>query len=129
MKRLSLILSLCLMMFAGVLHAQTGNITIHDDAGASDLIGKHIMFNKDHGELPGYRIQIFAGTSLTNAKEAKSSFLKVFDLPAVIIFEAPNYKVRIGNYTNRFDANRDLQSVTLDYPDALIVKDLITVNQ
>jgi hypothetical protein len=115
-------------MIIGSLQAQNGNITIHDEAGAGDLIEKHIMFNKDHGELPGYRIQIFAGTSLTNAKEAKSSFLKVFDIPAVIIFEAPNYKVRVGNYTNRFEANSDLQTLTIDYPDALIVKDLITVN-
>jgi len=128
MKLRSLITILAILMCA-MAKAQSGNIVINDEAGAAELIEKHIMFNNDHGVLPGYRIQIYSGTSLTTAKEEKSDFLQVFDVPAVIVFEAPNYKVRVGNYLNRFEANTDLQTLNLDYPDALIVKDLITVNQ
>lgn len=93
------------------------------------LVERHIFFNQEHGELPGYRIQIYAGNSLSEAKEHKAEFLKSYDIPAAIIFEAPNYKVRIGNYTNRFEANRDLMIVKDHYADALIVKDLIRLSE
>ncbi len=109
-------------------NAQTGIITIKDNAGAGALVEKHIFFNKEHGELPGYRIQVFAGTSLITAKDAKALFLQRYaDYNASIVFEAPNYKLRIGNYTNRFDANRDLQELLTEYPNAYVVKDLINI--
>lgn len=108
--------------------AQTGTITIKDNAGAGALVEKHIFFNKEHGELPGYMIQVFAGTSLITAKDSKALFLQRYsDYNASIVFEAPNYKVRIGNYTNRFDANRDLQEIITEYPSAYVVKDLINI--
>lgn len=108
---------------------QTGNIVINDQAGANQLIEQHISFNKEHGELPGYRIQILATNSLVTAKDAKSGFLQQYDYRATIVFEAPNYKLRIGNYTNRFDANRELQVLLESYPNALIVKDLISITE
>lgn len=124
--KLVIVLSLCFVAFHG--EAQTG-ITIHDEAGAGELVERHIFFNKEHGELPGYRIQVFAGTSLSDAKDQKAQFLKNYDIAATIIFEAPNYKVRVGNYTNRFDANRDLMIVKNYNSDALIVKDLIRISE
>lgn len=123
-------LILLFICISQVLSAQTGTITITDNAGASDLIEQHISFNKDHGELPGYRIQILATNSLVTAKDEKASFLNQYDsYRATIVFEAPNYKLRIGNYTNRFDANRDLQILLVDFPNALIVKDLINITE
>lgn len=109
---------------------QTGTVVINDQAGAAQLIEQHVLFNKEHGELPGYRIQVMATNSLVTAKDAKAGFLKQFeDYRATIVFEAPNYKLRIGNYTNRFDANRDLQLLLESYPNALIVKDLISITE
>lgn len=108
--------------------AQTG-VQIDDQAGAAQLIERHIFFNQEHGELPGYRIQVYSGVSLSDAKDRKSGFLQSYDMYATIIFEAPNYKVRVGNYTNRFDANRDLILVQDKYADALIVKDLIRLSE
>jgi hypothetical protein len=120
------LLAFCFAAFGA--QAQTG-VTIHDQAGAGELIERHIFFNKEHGELPGYRIQVYAGTSLSEAKDQKSGFLQNYDIAATIIFEAPNYKVRVGNYTNRFDANRDLMIVKNNYSEALIVKDLIRISE
>jgi len=119
------VLSLSLPVFS-----QTGMITINDKAGASELVERHIYFNKEHGQLPGYRIQILSGNSLGDVKTAKSAFLQVYDeYKANIIFEAPNYKLRVGNYSNRFDANRDLQDILIEYPNAFIVKDLINISE
>lgn len=109
--------------------SQTGVITITDNAGANELVQKHIYFNKEHNELPGWRIQVLSTNSLLDAQSAKAAFLQQYDeMSADVIFEAPNYKVRIGNYHNRFDANRDLQFVIVDYPNAFICKDMIKIN-
>ncbi|MFN0275965.1 MAG: SPOR domain-containing protein [Chitinophagales bacterium] len=110
--------------------SQSGTITITDNAGANDLVQKHIYFNKEHNELPGWRIQVLSTNSLLDAQNAKSAFLNEYDeMSADVIFEAPNYKLRIGNYHNRFDANRDLQLVIVDYPHAFICKDMIKINE
>lgn len=124
------ILTGLLFLVVSVGFCQTGTVVINDQAGAGQLIEQHVLFNKEHGELPGYRIQVMATSSLVTAKEAKAGFLKQFDdYRATIVFEAPNYKLRIGNYTNRFDANRDLQLLLESYPNALIVKDLISITE
>lgn len=110
--------------------SQTGTISINDQAGATQLVEKHIYFNKEHSELPGYRIQILSSTSLGDVKSAKSAFLQKFpDMKANIEYEAPNYKLRIGNYTNRFDANRDMQEVLIYYPNAFIAKSKINITE
>ncbi|MFZ1590661.1 MAG: SPOR domain-containing protein [Chitinophagales bacterium] len=124
------ILTGLLLLAVSVGFCQTGTVVINDQAGAGQLIEQHVLFNKEHGELPGFRIQVMATSSLVTAKEAKAGFLKQFDdYRATIVFEAPNYKLRIGNYTNRFDANRDLQLLLESYPNALIVKDLISITE
>lgn len=108
--------------------AQTGSIHIIDNAGANELVQQHITFNKERSKLPGWRIQIFSSKSLLEAKDAKSSFLNSNeDMDAEIVFEAPNYKVRIGNYKDRFAANRDFQQIVTLYPNAFICKDMIHV--
>lgn len=124
------ILTGLMFLVVSVGFCQTGTVVINDQAGAAQLIEQHVLFNKEHGELPGYRIQVMATNSLVTAKDAKAGFLKQFeDYRATIVFEAPNYKLRIGNYTNRFDANRDLQFLLESYPNALIVKDLISITE
>lgn len=124
------ILTGLMFLVVSVGFCQTGTVVINDQAGATQLIEQHVLFNKEHGELPGYRIQVMATNSLVTAKDAKAGFLKQFeDYRATIVFEAPNYKLRIGNYTNRFDANRDLQLLLESYPNALIVKDLISITE
>jgi hypothetical protein len=122
--------ALAILFFMGTstLFCQTGVVTISDNAGANALIEKHIQFNKEHGELPGFRIQVLSSSSLSDVKSAKSTFLQKFpEFKANIVYEAPNYKLRIGNYTNRFDANRYLQELLIYYPNSFIVKDMIQI--
>jgi hypothetical protein len=123
-----ILIVILLLFVAAESNAQLGVVVINDHAGAGPLIEQHIAFNKELGELPGYRIQLMTTNSLVTAKDEKAKFLTQFEgYRATIVFEAPNYKLRIGNYTNRFDANRDLQLLLSDFPNALIVKDLINI--
>jgi hypothetical protein len=130
MDKVKLFFLFCLCgLVTTISYSQTGQVTVHDHAGANKLIERHQYFNKEHREIPGWRIQIFSTSSLTDAKAEKSSSLRTMDHPTTIIFEAPNYKVRIGNYRNRLDAYRDLQQILIYYPNAFICKDLINVQE
>jgi hypothetical protein len=117
-----------LICSTGLKAQSTGSVTMHDEAGANALVERYIYFNKEHNQLPGYRIQVIASPKLQDIKDAKSTFLNRYAYKATIVFEAPNYKLRIGNYQNRFEANRDLQEILTDYPNAFICKDLINVS-
>ena len=44
-------------------------------------------------------------------------------IEAYLMFQEPNYKVRVGDFRSRMDAQRFLHKITEDYPNAFIVKD------
>jgi len=117
-----------LILITGLSFGQTGEVNIHDHANVQRLVDQHIYFNKEHSKIPGWRIQVYSTPSMNEAKQEKVKLLRDYaDAKATIVFEAPNYKIRIGNYRNRFDAYRDIQELLHNYPDAFICKDLINV--
>lgn len=69
-----------------------------------------------------YKIQIFSG-DIENTKkviaQAKNEFI---DLDITVEFNAPLYKVWIGSFINRIDAERILKIVQTNYPNAFIIK-------
>ena len=69
-----------------------------------------------------YKIQIFSG-DIENTKrliaQAKNEFS---DLDIMVEFNAPLYKVWVGSFMNRIDAERILKIVQINYPNAFIIK-------
>ena len=69
-----------------------------------------------------YKIQIFSG-DIENTKrlitQAKNEF---GDLDIMVEFNAPLYKVWVGSFMNRIDAERILKIVQVNYPNAFIIK-------
>jgi len=46
---------------------------------------------------------------------------------AYLTFKAPNYKVRVGDFRTKLDAQRFLIELTADYPNAFIITDQINL--
>jgi hypothetical protein len=88
-----------------------------------------IMENPDNKAIPGYRIQIFFDSGINSsdrAKQARDEFLFLFpDVPAYVSWKAPNYRVRVGDFRNRLEAEKVLQSILIGYPNAWVIKDEI----
>lgn len=88
-----------------------------------------IMENPDSKAIPGYRIQIFfdsGSNSSDRAKRVKDSFALLYpDIPAYVSWKAPNYRVRVGDWRTRLDAERALQHIMMDFPNAWVIKDEI----
>lgn len=69
-----------------------------------------------------YKLQIFSG-SIDDAKDTKAKFETLeFDIDSKIIYQTPNYKVWIGNYRNRIQADRAYDKIKSEYPNTLIIR-------
>jgi len=74
-------------------------------------------------EIEGFRIQIFATQDRNKAENIKKDLETVIAESVYIIFEAPNYKVRIGNFLDRESAEKLRQEmVKKNFPSSWIVR-------
>ncbi len=102
--------------------AQTGQINIQQSEVIPQLLeAKSDMTRKGRlGER--YNIQIFNGDNNSASDVLRQARAKYSHLPSDIIFETPNYKVFLGNFRNRLEADRALLQIKQDYPSAFIPK-------
>ena len=70
-----------------------------------------------------YKIQLFYGSNLTEANQVKDKFEKNYnEWPSKIVFETPNYKVWIGDFRTRLEAERAFIQLKKDFKSAIIFK-------
>lgn len=74
-------------------------------------------------EMAGFRVQIFATDLESEARTVEQEALIKFREGVYLVFDAPNYKIRIGDCLTRPEANelRD-KAVKLGYHDAWVVQ-------
>lgn len=74
----------------------------------------------------GFRVQIFSGSSRTDAYSAQSKFLQKYpDLRTYIIYQQPNFKVRAGDFRTRMEAAKLLEELRPMFPGMFIVAEKI----
>jgi hypothetical protein len=127
MKRslLFLAFSFCILSFAS---AQNSRLTITGDVAVNAMVERHIEFNNRVKTIPGYRVQI-ASFSGANSKNSAFSLRDrfMYDYPSVqayIVFEEPNFKVKVGDFRTRLEAFAFLQIIK-DVYKGYIIKDNI----
>ena len=101
---------------------QENNQSINQDSSITKLLKLKTDYNKKIFESSFYTIQIYYG----DLSEA-DSILKVFseefnEIETSLIFETPNYKVRVGNFKNIIDASKNLESIKRKFRSAFILK-------
>ena len=62
--------------------------------------------------VEGFRIQLLATQDRFNAEKFKSELEKIYKNKIYIIFEAPNYKVRVGDFIDRKSAEEMRQNLS-----------------
>jgi len=109
---------LMMLSFSGTSAAQS------DDSLAQELVKKHIAINAASGTMPGYRVQIYYGVQRSTALELKSDFRQAHgSVAAYLVYQQPNFKVRVGDCKTRLEALRLLDSIQGEYPAAFVVPD------
>ena len=86
-----------------------------------DLLIEDYKANKKYY---GNRIQIFSSSNnRLEAVRAKSEFLREFpEIKSYLVYQAPNYKVRVGDFLDRLQANKELLIIKESFPNAFLVK-------
>lgn len=97
----------------------------------TDLDTRKDSVKVEEETLQGFRIQIFASSNILEANLAKQTASQLITIDSLyIVYDPPVYKVRVGDYPTRLDANRSLVSVVQKgYPDAWIVTDRIILRK
>lgn len=98
------------------------NTTVNQDIKIEQLMAEKRKINAAITVNNRYKIQLFSGSS-EEAKKILVQFKKenkVYD--ATIVFSTPIYKVWIGNFKSRIEAERNLLIVKKKYPGALVIK-------
>lgn len=100
--------------------AQEGTLIINQDKEIEALINikKDVEASSDR-----YKIQIFNGSSRSNAEKTKEEFLKDHpDIESSLEYEEPNFKIWVGNYRSRLEADRALLRIKKTFSNAFIFK-------
>ncbi|MCK5442887.1 MAG: SPOR domain-containing protein [Maribacter sp.] len=102
-----------------VSHGQEGQINVQQDAKIAMLLDIYKTANGDHEY---YRIQVGFG-SFDKAQSIKENVEVDFpDLFSKIDFDSPTYRVRLGRFKTKLEAERKFKEVRVKYPDAMILK-------
>ena len=127
MKKQTL-LTLATLALSSLAIAQSGHITVTGDVTVNEMVERHIELNKRVGTMPGFRVQIasFSGTnSKTSAFSLRDRFMADYPLvQAYIVYDEPNFKVKVGDFRTRLEAYAFLQEIKEVYK-GYIIKDNI----
>lgn len=90
-------------------------------------INKHASLLTSTGQYKGYRIQVVSTTNREQAFKIKGELLARFpDQKSYALFQSPNFKVRIGNFLKKADAEKFRAQINKLYPTGVfIVEDAI----
>jgi len=114
---------ICCILIHLQIKAQTS-----DDSLTHVLINKHIAYNLAKPYSQGYRIQLYFGSQRDKAYEFRTEFIKLYpQTAAYVLYQQPNFKLRVGDFRTRLDAQKRLKELQTYYPSAFIVKDDIKI--
>ena len=79
--------------------------------------------------LNGYTIQIFSGLEREKADSIFFTADSIYsELDIHTLYDQPNYRVKVGKYFYRINANKALNKLINDFSEAIIVPERIKIN-
>jgi hypothetical protein len=84
--------------------------------------------NKVIKSANGYRVQIYVGESREEASAARNkSYQLLPEETPYLIPTLPSYRVRVGNFLDRLDAQKAYAQLIREFPTAVVVSDKIEI--
>jgi hypothetical protein len=75
--------------------------------------------------VSGYTIQVYSGLNREEASDTKGRLSRELDMRADMQYLQPKWRVRVGNYYNSLDAQKDLVRLKRSFPNAILVPESI----
>ncbi|MFI5152308.1 MAG: SPOR domain-containing protein [Chitinophagales bacterium] len=130
-KFLFLILFLPAKLFA---QADTAAVIVDKDPRIDLLIKKQIQINEEttrdsRRNVPGYRIQVINSSDRNKVFSVKTKIYQKYpELKPYLIYQAPNYKLKLGNFKTPEEAEPYLDQLTRLFPSGVyLIHEIIEV--
>lgn len=110
--------------------AQTGSVEIIKDGRIDNLVRKQgeIIPPATAPQINGYRIQLFFDSNKQLVDQARVKFITRFPkVDTYIIYNAPNYLLKVGDFRTQLEADRVKQEVAYDFPTSFVIKEKINL--
>lgn len=112
-----------LFLSQGIFSQAKGGI-LHKDSRIDEM--DRLLTESSSGKMAGYRVQLHFGAEKSKALSVKSKFLTQYpDIKAYDQFEAPYFRVRVGNFRTKMEAYCFWKSVADQFPGSFIVNEEI----
>ncbi|MDI1316066.1 SPOR domain-containing protein [Flavobacterium sp.] len=119
----TLLFSLCLLtLLTQKISAQDPKVTVIQDSKFEQLLNEKRKINSSITINDRYKIQIYNGDS-ENSKKTLMDFKRMNKtMDATIVFSTPRYKVWVGNFKTRIEAEKNLADLKKSFPNAFLIK-------
>ncbi len=102
--------------------AQESSFAMTQDSNFERLLNEKRRVNNTFSIYKNYSLQLYFGAR-EEAEARYHDFKKSFPaIDATIIYSNPNYKLVVGNYKNKIEAENTLRKLQKKYPNIFIVK-------
>lgn len=112
----------------------TGSVVINKDPRIDMLIQKQIDINEEttrdtRRTAPGYRIQVINSNDRNKVFAVKAKIYQLYpELKPYLMYQPPFYKLKVGNFRTKEEAEEYRQELARQFPAGLyVVKDVIEV--
>ncbi len=97
-------------------------VTVTQDPKLEQLLNDKRKVNASITINNQYKIQVFNGSSEESKKTLIQFKKENKNYDATIVFSTPIYKVWVGNFKTRIEAERNLNILKKKYPNAILIK-------
>ena len=128
MRRFLLILLFTAFVLGGFAQHK-GKLHVNQDSRIERLMRKQREVYAANNTMNGFRVQIFmeiGNEAVDHANVVKNDFEEQYpDLPIYLSYEQPYYRLRVGDFRNRVEAEKYLRILKPQYGVAFVTADII----
>ena len=133
---MKILFTLLFLFSLNILHAQTdtNSVVVYKDPRIDMLVKKQVDINEEatrdsRRTAQGFRILVINSNDRKKVFAAKAKIYQLYpDLKPYLLYQAPFYKLKVGNFKTREEAQEYIETLQHDFPTGLfIMRDIIEV--
>jgi hypothetical protein len=110
-----------------------GTVSVTADHRIDSLLSKRLAINREAARgsfisADGFRVQIFSGSERSQAYAEQARFKSMYPLVGSYInYNQPNYKIRVGDFRTRMEAEKFMHALRPAFPSLFIFSEKINL--
>ena len=113
-------LTIICLLFLSITYSQTDRLNLINDPKLDSVLKIKKVIDKKNFKKNYYSIQLFSGQFVIGDSISKLVSEKFIEDSVYFYFETPNYKVRIGKYKSKLDAEKKLKILRKEFKSAFV---------